>query len=50
VDTYFAPADQTIEHGREDGDRCCRVENSRDSEPEEIHYEVHLKSVAISIL
>ena len=44
VDAAFAPALHAIEHGRKDGHTRPRIEHSRNSEPEQIHSDVHLKS------
>ena len=45
VDTDFAPAEEAIEDGREDGHRRRRVEDCRNSEPEQNHFDLHLKGV-----
>ena len=50
VDADLPPAIDAIEHGREDGDTRRRVKNSRNSEPEKIHFDLHLKALVLSIL
>ena len=50
VDAHLTPPLQAIEHGRKDGDTRRRVKNRRNSEPEQMHLEFHLKALLISIL
>ena len=50
VDAGLAPSDQAVENGREDGDRSSRVEDCCNSEPEQIHFGLHLKAAINSIL
>ena len=42
VNAGLAPPHQPIENGRKDGDRGRRVENSRNSKPDKIHFNLHL--------
>jgi len=50
VDAPAAPPVERKEDRREDGDTGCGVEDSRDSEPDQMHTEHNLKALALSIL
>jgi hypothetical protein len=50
VDTGLAPSDHAVKNGREDGDRSSRVKDCSNSEPEQIHFGLHLKAAINSIL
>jgi len=42
MDTGLAPADQPVKDGRKNGDRSRRIEDHRNSQPEQIHFASHL--------
>jgi hypothetical protein len=45
VNAGFAPPQQAIDHGRKDSHTCRRIKDSRNSQPKQIHVDLHLNGV-----
>jgi hypothetical protein len=47
VNADLAPPGQAVEHSREDRNTRSRIKNRRNSQPEQVHFDVHLNGATI---